>query len=98
LQEAIRLRPVYWEARAMLGAELAEKGRLLEALAEFQEVTRLKPDYAAGHFNLGVALAKTGQLTNAANEFRETLRLDPGHKLAGSYLRNLEEAAQKQGP
>ena len=38
--------PAFWQARFLLGAELADGGRNDEARAQFSEVLRYRPDYA----------------------------------------------------
>ena len=77
VREAIRLRPSYWEARYLLGVEMAVDGKLDEAEAQFAEVVRLRPDHLLGHLNLGIALARRQRFEDALVEFNEVLRLDP---------------------
>ncbi|MHB1309857.1 MAG: tetratricopeptide repeat protein [Limisphaerales bacterium] len=77
LREAIRLRPTYWEARYLLGVEMAVDGKLDEAESQFAEVVRLRPDHLLGHLNLGIALARRQRFEDALVEFNEVLRLDP---------------------
>ena len=84
--EAARLNPGFTEARYRLAIQLAEHGRVAEALPEFQAVTAQKPDFAEAHFNYGVALAKSGQFDAAIVQFRETLRLQPNHARAREFL------------
>jgi Flp pilus assembly protein TadD len=60
LREAVRLRPGFWEARYLLGVELALRGDIPGAKGQFSEVVRLNPRYALAHLNLGVALANQG--------------------------------------
>jgi hypothetical protein len=60
-----------------LGAILLRRGRLQEAVDEFQTALSLKPDYADAHYNLGIAMAKQGNLTDGISHFSETLRLQP---------------------
>ena len=59
------------------GAVLLRRGRLPEAINEFEAALRIKPDYADAHYNLGNALVKKGNLTEGIYHFRETLRLRP---------------------
>ena len=90
LREAIRLRPGFWEARYLLGVELALQENIEEAKEQFSEVVRLRPEYAPAHLNLGVALAKEGHRADALAQFRETLRLDPQNKLARQHIQTIE--------
>ena len=48
-----------------LGIALAMKGRLAEAIPDFQEAIRLKPAYASAHSNLGNAYAALHRLEEA---------------------------------
>ncbi len=60
-----------------LGTILLSRGRLQEAVDEFQTALGLKPDYADAHYNLGIAMVKQGNLTDGISHFSETLRLRP---------------------
>ena len=62
-----------------LGTILLSRGRLQEAVDEFQTALGLKPDYADAHYNLGIAMVKQGNLTDGISHFSETLRLQPGN-------------------
>lgn len=53
------------EAHFYLATAYEEKGRLLEAIAEFKETLRLNPKSAQSHFNLGILYAKTDDGENA---------------------------------
>ncbi len=66
-----------WVAHNNLGIALENKGRIEEALAQFQEAVRLRPNLAGFHLNLGLALEKEGQTEAAFAQFQETVRLDP---------------------
>jgi Tfp pilus assembly protein PilF len=61
------------------GAILLRRGRLPEAIDEFQAALRIKPDYADAHYNIGSALVKQGNLTEGIDHFSETLDLQPGN-------------------
>ncbi|MGO8679572.1 MAG: tetratricopeptide repeat protein [Limisphaerales bacterium] len=60
-----------------LGKALVNKGKIAEAISQYQEVLRLKPDYADAHDNLGIALFEKGKIDEAINQFREAIRLKP---------------------
>ncbi|MBI4658631.1 MAG: tetratricopeptide repeat protein [Verrucomicrobia bacterium] len=90
LRKAAELGTGFWEARYLLGVELATQGRLDEAQGQFLDVIRIRPDFALAHLNLGVALAKKSRLKDAADQFRETLRLEPTNHAARQYLQTLK--------
>jgi serine/threonine-protein kinase len=71
---ALALRPESPGVHLNLGNALRAKGRLDEAIAEFQEAIRLK-NGADAHTNLGIALADKGRLDEAIAESREAIRL-----------------------
>jgi tetratricopeptide (TPR) repeat protein len=96
LQRAVSLRPDHWEARYLLGIELALRGTVQSARFQFEEVIRLRPDHALAHLNLAIALAKLGDVKNARFRFHEVLRLDPGNVRAREYLARLEELENRQ--
>jgi tetratricopeptide (TPR) repeat protein len=89
---AIRMNPVFWQARFLLGLELASQGNMEEAQGQFSEAVRLRPDFAPAHLQDGAALAKEGKWREACREFQTTLQLNPSDKLA---QQNLEAAQAK---
>ena len=62
-----------------LGAALAKKGQMDEAIREYRESLRLKPDYTLAHENLGNAFLIKGQTNEAISEYREAIRLKPDY-------------------
>jgi tetratricopeptide (TPR) repeat protein len=65
-------------ARGHLGLALAEKGRLDEAIAEYQEALLIKPDEPESHNNLGNALLQKGHADEAIRQFQQALQFTPG--------------------
>ena len=61
-----------------LGTALTAKGKLDEAVGEYQEALRIKPDFAEAHNNLGSCLEKKGELAEAIDQFVQALKLNPG--------------------
>jgi tetratricopeptide (TPR) repeat protein len=90
LQTAVRLNTNFWQARYLLGVELATRGRVPEAQEQFLATIQLQPDFALAHLNLGVALARQMQLEPAAAQFRDVLRLDSTNQLARHYLERID--------
>ena len=52
LAKPARLWPSFWEARFLLGVELAVNEKLGMAQAEFEAVNRLRPNFARNYLNL----------------------------------------------
>ena len=84
--DAIWMNPNFWQARYLLGGELATEGKIEEAQAQFSEAVRIRPDFARAHLNNGVALAKLGKLDEALKEFQITLQLNPTNTVARQNL------------
>jgi tetratricopeptide (TPR) repeat protein len=76
------------------GYGLLKKGRLQEAVEQFNEALRLKPHYLKAINHLGVALKEQGKLQEATACFKKALQLEPGH-LGAHY--NLGLAMADQG-
>ena len=75
-----------------LGILHLEKGRLHEALAEFEKVVHLQPDDAQGYANMGVVYREMGALSKAVRKLQYALMLAPDHvearcDLADTYRR-----------
>jgi WD40 repeat protein/tetratricopeptide (TPR) repeat protein len=82
------------EAHCSRGDALYRKGRLDEAIGEYQTAIRLNPGYADAHNGLGNALHDGGQLDRAIQEYRETIRLT--QDAAGPHF-NLGRSLLSQG-
>ena len=63
-----------------LGTALGGKGRIEEAVSQFQQAIHLKPDDTLAHENLGVALDIEGRTDEAMSEFQEAIRLKPDYE------------------
>ncbi|HXB60976.1 MAG TPA: tetratricopeptide repeat protein [Candidatus Acidoferrales bacterium] len=93
-RDAVWMNPNFWQARYLLGMELAEAGKIDEAQAQFSEVVRIRPDFERAHLNYGVALAKLGKLDAALKEFQITLQLNPTNKFAQQNLETVQANIQ----
>ncbi len=61
------------------GVELAEQGRLPEAIAAFNRAIAIYPSYENAHNNLGLALGSQQQFSEAAAAFRHALTINPNN-------------------
>ena len=76
-RHALDVSPDDYLARDNLGYTLLQKGKINEAIAEYEKAIQIKPGYARAHNNLGNALMQTGQLTEAAAQYQKVLELEP---------------------
>jgi tetratricopeptide (TPR) repeat protein len=90
-QAAVWMNPEFWQARYLLGVELAPQ-QPAEAEQQFAQVARLRPDFARGRVNFGVALARSGKIEEALAEFQTALRLNPTNETARRNLDRLQAA------
>ncbi len=81
-------------AHANLGFALFEKGRLDDAIAEFQEAIRLNPDFAEAYFNYGNVLVRKDDLDGAIRLFETAIGLYPDYTVAYD---SLGDALEKKG-
>jgi tetratricopeptide (TPR) repeat protein len=58
-----------------LGAALARRGQIEEAIDHYRKALEIKPDDLEAHVNLGSALAGRGQLDEAIAHFRSALKI-----------------------
>jgi len=78
-QDCVEKSPAKARPHNNFGAILLRRGRLPEAINEFQTALRIKPDYADAHYNLGNAMVKQGSLTKGIYHFSEALDRQPGN-------------------
>jgi tetratricopeptide (TPR) repeat protein len=71
------------------GIELAQNGRLDEAIPRLQEAVRLQPDSAQALYNLAIALIQKGQPAEGEACLREALRQSPDYAAAHYALASL---------
>jgi tetratricopeptide (TPR) repeat protein len=81
-------------AHLYLGIALQQKGRLDDAIAQWQKTIELDPKLAAARIHLGSALGSKGLVDEAIVEFQKAIELDP--KLAAAHL-YLGIALQQKG-
>jgi protein O-mannosyl-transferase len=60
-----------------LGAALARKGELDDAIKSYNTALKIDPDYVKAYYNLGNALARKGDAETAIYNYRKALQLNP---------------------
>jgi protein O-mannosyl-transferase len=93
-RDTIAANPACWMAHNNLGNIFTDKGRIDEALREYEEVIRLQPDNADAHNNLGTCLTRKGQTDAAIRQFQEALSLQSDN--ANAHF-NLGAALDQKG-
>jgi protein O-mannosyl-transferase len=94
VEAALRLKPDLAEAHSVRGSVLRRKGRLSEALTEYQEAHRLNPSLYGASTGLGDVLLATGRVSDAVAEYREAVRAWPE---AAELHARLGTALQRKG-
>jgi protein O-mannosyl-transferase len=82
------------EARYFLGNALFEKGRVDEAIIQFQKALAINPDLAEAHYNLGNILILKRQADEAIIQFQKALEINPS--FAGAHY-NLGDVLFQKG-
>jgi tetratricopeptide (TPR) repeat protein len=75
-----------------LGLSYKVRGRIDEAINEYQIALKLKPDFAETRYNLGMAYEAQGRLSEAINEYQTALKLNPAHARSHNNLGNIYAA------
>ena len=70
--------PGCWMAYNNLGMDLAGKGRLDEAIVDFQKSLEIRPDHAAARLNLAISLVQKGQVDEGIAHLNKILEIAPG--------------------
>jgi tetratricopeptide (TPR) repeat protein len=76
---------------SLRGIILAKKGRLEEALCEFEKAAKIDSQNPAIFKNIGIIYIQFGQIDIARKYFEEGLRVNPGNKALQACIENLDE-------
>jgi tetratricopeptide (TPR) repeat protein len=76
-QQALRLRPRYFEARSNLGVAYEYMGNAPAAIENFNEALQLNPNLTQAHLHLGNVLLTQGRFKEALQHFRKAVDLEP---------------------
>jgi tetratricopeptide (TPR) repeat protein len=80
--------PNCWMAYNNLGKELFQKGRVDEAMSQFQEAIRQRPKDAEAYCGLGAALGWEGRIDEAIAQIQKAVQLEPNDADAHNNLGN----------
>jgi Flp pilus assembly protein TadD len=76
-------------AHCNLGVVLLQKGKVDEAITEFQNALQIKPFVAEAHYTLAIALLQKGRVDEAIVHFQTALQIKPGFAEAHYNLGNV---------
>jgi tetratricopeptide (TPR) repeat protein len=76
-------------AHLSLGTDLLAKGKVDEAIAEYQKSLQIRPTFAYAHLDLGNAFFKKGKMDEAAIQFQQALQINPAFTEARNNLGNV---------
>jgi tetratricopeptide (TPR) repeat protein len=62
-----------------LGASLALRGRIQEAINHYMKALKINPNYDEAQYNMGVALDRRGKSDEAAAHYSKVLQINPDH-------------------
>lgn len=65
------------EAHNNSGVELAQQGKLMQAIAAFNQAIKIYPSFENAHNNLGLALGSQNKFSEAAAAFKRALAINP---------------------
>jgi tetratricopeptide (TPR) repeat protein len=82
LQEAVKLAPTHFGARATLADVLAKAGRVSEAMAAFNKLVELFPENSLSLNNRGMYLQSQGKFDEAIVDFTRAVERDPNYFVA----------------
>ncbi|MDM8551658.1 tetratricopeptide repeat protein [Desulfobacterales bacterium HSG2] len=78
-EHVLDVNPGSSRAHYNMGIELANQGRLSEAVSHYSEVLRINPNHARAHNNIGIVLTKQDKTDEAIRHFSRALRSDPDY-------------------
>ncbi|MBI5763137.1 MAG: tetratricopeptide repeat protein [Planctomycetes bacterium] len=85
------------KAHFNLGNTMAKKGRLSEALIEYQNAVRLAPNYEKGLYGLAWCLENLGRRPEAVELYQRCLQLNPQNADAQRQLELMQRAIDAEG-
>lgn len=84
--EAVRIHPVFWQARIQAGKIFAGQGRFDEAIAQLESALETSPGNPEAHFHLGTVYSLTGNLSDAVKHLEASVMINPYDPVAFNNL------------
>lgn len=78
--------PIDAESRLKHGMSLLARGRIDDAVEEFQKIITVRPEYVLSYVNLGFAYRQEGQFEKALTALRKAKEIDPKNPAVHSQL------------
>jgi len=78
-----------YTAHNNLGDALFQRGRVDEAIVQYQTALQIEPDYSFACYNLGNALLKKGRVDEAIAQYQTALQIKPDYAEAHDNLGNV---------
>jgi protein O-mannosyl-transferase len=88
-EQGVKASRRYAESQNTRGTELAQQGKLDEAISQFQMAINITPDFVLAYQNLADALAQQGRFDEAIAACQRALQIDPNYQPAKDRLQRL---------
>jgi tetratricopeptide (TPR) repeat protein len=72
-----------------LAEALVQKGKVDEAITQYQKALQIKPDYADAHYNLAITFRRIGRADEAITQYQNVLQINPDNADARNDLGNI---------
>jgi len=88
-RDTLQVSPLSWTAHNGLAIALFQKGRVDEAIEQYQKALEINPTIAQVHTNLGIALNEKGRVDEAIEQYQKALQIDSNLTQVHNNLGNI---------
>ncbi len=85
-RDTLARNPACWMARCNLGVSFAARGKVDDAIEQYQLALQLEPDAVEIHYNMANELAALGKVDEAISHLERALELEPNYAEAHNNL------------
>ena len=85
-KQILKKNPNHFDSIVLLGALLAQSGKLEKAKKFFQKAVQIKPNSSNANYNLGLTFKKLGEYKKAVNNYEKAIKINPDYFIAYSNL------------